>query len=526
MFIQEHEKRFDWIKNEICTPFFIKRQVENYKETGIVKAITVEEHQAELLQDFNDVPPDILFVMRDKVQNPNNTNEGDIQYKTIISEIIKKSGNKKKNSFVKKESEYMKNLINSKITNENIYANQNTIDIEKRSKLIVENINNSKTLRYQKNEDDLSANITDYSYTKEELKNALDNVDEWISTYKLSPKYKEYPHFGHRILDIILTACSCAFFKEYRDNILENISQAEIVKIPMFIFITGEPYSGKTRLLLFLKNLLGIEGDVIDCEKLFNNIRGNNKYNKNLYGPMTSRNRMPILLDEIKSNLLNDEEKSFTSFIKTMSNNPDTSTSVIFTSNVIGFTMPESTQRRCQIFMIENLFGDEKVNADYDGIIAKTTNTFSKILWSKMFNHLNDDVIFTRTNHLNKDINYLYLAKKALKEMYSECDYQLPDYFDDNLINDLDDHGKKIWVEFIHAYKKDIKRQKTHDKERVLNINKSLFKTSGDYGKAFTMYLNYLPNSLIASTEKQLFILIKEDGFFEWLGIKNPYSIF
>ena len=514
--VEHFEKNFNYLKKQ-TSPYFIKKQIDYYKEFHQVKMLSAEESDEVMYEDIEELSDDMYSAIA-KINKNEDISSLSEDTKYVIN-VMKKSSKKIKDRYVKKDKDDIQSNIHQLKEEVIMTSSDKSAAVEQRSKIMFEDsADGRKIINYQPTDDSRASVISNFDYSREDLEKGIRNLDDWIGTYRISTKYDV--GFGKKIMDIILAGFSSVFFKEFRERIYHEETINQITKIPMFIVLAGQAESGKSELLNYMNRLLGNRRNAY----AYNKIIGGKNPDVILGGPVTSGNRMPIMIDEANVKHFSDSGNKLSQFIKSVSNDINTAPAIFFTTNTENFSMPTETRRRSHIYMMQNIFVKSEIKADYAAVLERADNTLFKIFCTKMVKHLDDEEIYKKINHATKDIDFLYLTKVIFKEMYDELGLEYPDYLSEELIDDYDSTGRREW-KMLFLNNKEVFTSTLYEGEYILTVLSSFFHPNqGVRDSNITFYKEYLPDKCrYEAISNEMHLVIKEKEFFEWLDIEDPF---
>lgn len=504
--------RFNLLK-EKSTPCFSERRKEYYrnnKKDFVILKQSSEEERINISEDkikkLFDVAPDLI----DKVMD----NKHNSEFVKIVTEEIKLETIKKNDKYIFDKNESIKNKtkrreIIRKIYNFNTISNKdNNNSLDNRPGLYLKKENGKYNIYYEplfNNPDKLAENISTLSYTKEELRKELLNIEAFMNTYN---QFNLPLKFKQRNMDIIMSCFQMPFAKEIRE-LLGN----DLKKIHVFSILVGRSNLGKTQLINMISKLIGVNQEGIFLEpnpskSFYNNI------SNYLMVKGNDINRMPLLIDDVRN-----FGNPMTNFIKSIDNNHNTAVGFILSANIDGFSLPYEVSNRSIQFIYNE--GADLSSGDNSNlpIIEQTNNLLFKIYLKKMLNILNLD---NNNKYFNIDSfssDSICITRSIFKDLYIEADLPKPDFLVDNFTNDYIVEGKRMWKDLLYSISKPLNsRTIPESNQTVIYIEQNLF----DNQKQYQYYMQYLPSDIVYNSSKnQKVIVLDREKFFDWLGTRD-----
>ena len=273
--------------------------------------------------------------------------------------------------------------------------------------------------------------------TDEEIKNSIESLFHLIKSYeKYVPRYDA--EYGSRIIEAILYSFSGPFLQEMRKRIAKETYSTKELNIPMFMFLGGDTYSGKTTLTKLIRKMMGIY-DSID-PPVYSGIIGKASPQwradtvKQIDVWLREDNVVPIFVDELDDNFFTQRSEEL---IKDLANETSTSERntccFIGNTNTKNFRMPNQAERRSYYIPIDRSI---KKSAESDESYNRIANEIDSILFDDFVMRMskiisNDEVDFEKyCNCLDgKKLDFLSPAREIFKEYFKIAGKEIPEWF-------------------------------------------------------------------------------------------------
>ena len=337
---------------------------------------------------------------------------------------------------------------------------------------------------------------------KEELRKQLQKLENFIESYYIFSTRKDREVLK-RCFEAILFAFVSPFIWMMRKEVEKERSKEKIAEIPIILILGGLANTGKTKLLLFINQLLGNSFDVFNYRDVYH------RNQRILYDFFNTNNLFPILVDEIYDNFFKGEGERL---IKTLTNTlTEPHPCLIGTSN-IGFSAEAQVIRRIYYLHFESPFPEDKETKE------KADRYFEEkvgLVEDKLFKHF-----LVKFTELVKEGGYfkledpLYGGRVVFRAMFEEAGLSVPDFLSERPCGDYYKIGSIEWQALYRTKKEEFKEMK-EDGEEFLVIDLKSFYDS----KEAEQLKNKLPPSIIKSSGTPL--ILYKNRFFDFIGYKE-----
>lgn len=360
------------------------------------------------------------------------------------------------------------------------------------------------------------AEVYDRQASSVEIRKSIENLNRFISAYKdfVSSPDPENENLSH-VFETILYAFTAAYIFMLR----RQTTSSRKTDIPIMLIIGGRASSGKSSLLAYIDALLSgrkllREDHYYQYEKV---ATGKNSL-ENLF---MSDNTYPLLVDEVAPNFFNSKASSKgEALIKYLANTLDGKhPAMICTTNTDTFNIPAQVERRIYYLQVDACFDDEykgQSSAYYEDVL----NSADNILFRDFCFRMGEKIAHQEDLFGEDDFDYLYCARRIFEEYYNVAGLEVPAYMPKKLYRDYANRGREMWKVLFQqdqssfTYKEIGKDGKP---ELVVNLKEI---TTGT--KDTNVYMNYLKQDLLVEAAG-IYTILRADGFFEWIGVKNPW---
>ena len=360
------------------------------------------------------------------------------------------------------------------------------------------------------------AEVYDRQASPEEVKRSVENLNRFISAYKdfVSAPDPDNENLSH-VFETILYAFTAAYIFMLR----RATTSSRKTDIPIMLIIGGRASSGKSSLLAYIDALLSgrkllREDHYYQYEKV---VTGKN----NLENLFKSENTYPLLIDEVAPGFFNSKASSKgEALIKYLANTLDGKhPAMICTTNTDTFNTPPQVARRIYYLQVDACFDDEckgQASSYYEEVLNDADN----LLFRDYCYRMGEMIAHQEDLFGDGDFDYLYCTREIFKEYYQIAGIEVPSYMPTRLYRDYANRGREMWKVLFQqdqnsfTYKETGKDGKP---ELVVNLKEI---TTGS--KDTNVYMNYLKHDLLVEAAG-IYTIIRADGFFEWIGVKNPW---
>ena len=171
------EKRFSHFVDNTLN-YFPKNQIKHYKEHGMLLPIKENHENDEDLDTILAMPAEVISELAGELAESGDGQEDNEYYLNILN----KSVSRKKNGIVKKDKSKIQDVISKAKKPHNV--EEDAQSIEDRTLIL----NNPDNPYYYQSKTE-SVHLESFEYTKEDLIKGLQNIDNWINTYKSFERY-------------------------------------------------------------------------------------------------------------------------------------------------------------------------------------------------------------------------------------------------------------------------------------------------------------------------------------------------
>lgn len=364
----------------------------------------------------------------------------------------------------------------------------------------------------------------------DDVKKTLLLIEEIIQGYKTySSNYNKF--IGNKIFETILYA----FTAPYLSYIRYHSDQTLKTEIPVFLFLGGNAGSGKSTMLSIIGRMTQYDTTIksfFDYSQTSQHdseserTKRSRTFIKNIF---KENNVSPVFIDEIPANFFTTAGEDIivnTTNTLTTDNHPV----MIGTTNSENYSMHERATRRTYYIQMNIPFKENTraESAEYSqGIFEKLNTTLFQDFLARFADLIADKNTKLFQVDKNGKLDFLYLSRRIFRHYYNSIGMEIPEYFNENLLDDFKAQAKEKWrTLFLSSSDKD--NIFTYNKEKNilyfhhmnLNNNGTRYVKEGPS----QVYLDALPAYLSERNNKEQVIPIKAKEFFEWLGEKNPYK--
>ena len=360
------------------------------------------------------------------------------------------------------------------------------------------------------------AEVYDRKASDAEVRKSIDNLNRFICAYK---DFVSSPDPDNENLSHIFETILYAFTASYIFMLRRETSPSRRTDIPIMLIIGGRASSGKSSLLAYIDALLSgrklaREDHYYQYEKVAS---GKNSL-ENLF---LSDNTYPLLVDEVAPGFFNSKASSKgEALIKYLANTLDGKhPAMICTTNTDTFNIPAQVERRIYYLQVDACFNDEckaQASAYYEDVLNDADN----LLFRDYCFRMGEKIAHQEDLFGEEDFDYLHTTREIFKEYYKIAEMEIPSYMPTRLYRDYANRGREMWKVLFQQDRDSFTYQekgKDGKPELVLNLNEIT-----TLKKDTNVYMNYLKQDLLVEAAG-IYTILRADGFFEWIGVKNPW---
>ncbi len=360
------------------------------------------------------------------------------------------------------------------------------------------------------------AEVYDRQASETEIRKSIENLNRFISAYKdfVSSPDPDNENLSH-VFETILYAFTAAYIFMLR----RETTSSRKTDIPIMLIIGGRASSGKSSLLAYIDALLSgrkllREDHYYQYEKV---ATGKNSL-ENLF---LSDNTYPLLVDEVAPNFFNSKASSKgEALIKYLANTLDGKhPAMICTTNTDTFNIPAQVARRIYYLQVDACFDDEckgQASAYYEDVLNDADN----LLFRDYCFRMGEKIAHQEDLFGDGDFDYLYCTREIFKDYYRIAEIAVPGYMPERLYRDYANRGREMWkVLFQQDQTSFTYKEKGKDGKPELVVNLKEITTGT---KDTNVYMNYLKQDLLVEAAG-IYTILRAEGFFEWIGVKNPW---
>ncbi len=363
---------------------------------------------------------------------------------------------------------------------------------------------------------DRKAEIYDRQASDDEVRKSIENLNRFISAYKdfVSSPDPDNENLSH-VFETILYAFTAAYIFLLR----RETSSSRKTDIPIMMIIGGRASSGKSSLLAYIDALLsGRKLLREDHYYQYENLTSGKNSLENLF---KSENTYPLLVDEVAPNFFNSKASSKgEALIKYLANTLDGKHSaMICTTNTDTFSIPAQVARRIYYLQVDACF-DENFKGQASAYYESVLNDADNLLFRDFCYRMGEKIAHQEDLFGTEDFDYLYCTRQIFREYYRIAGMEVPDYMPTKLYRDYANRGREMWKVLFRKDQSSFDyREKGKDGKPELAVNLKEITTGS---KDVNVYMNYLKQDLLVEAAG-IYTILHADGFFEWIGIKNPW---
>ncbi len=349
----------------------------------------------------------------------------------------------------------------------------------------------------------------------DEVKHSIENLCRFISAYKdfVSSPDPDQENQSH-VFETILYAFTAAYIFLLRKEATSNRRD----DIPIMLIIGGRASSGKSSLLAYIDALLS--GRHLQREDHYYQYEKLAKRNalENLF---MSENTYPLLVDEVAPGFFNSRSSGKgEALIKYLANTLDGKhPAMICTTNTDTFNIPAQVARRIYYLQVDACFDDNQkaqATAYYEDVMREADN----LLFRDFCYRMGEKAAHHEDLFGGGDFDYLYCAREIFRDYYRIAGMDVPDYMPKKLFRDYANRGREMWKVLFQQDQASFtynEKGKTGKPELVVNLKEI---TAGS--RDVNVYMNYLRQDLLVEAAG-IYTILRADGFFEWIGVRNPW---
>lgn len=360
----------------------------------------------------------------------------------------------------------------------------------------------------------------------EEIKEGVELLFKLIESYKeFVPRYTD--DYGKRIIEAIFYSFTSPFLQKLRKQAAQSTTSTKELNIPLFMFIGGDSYSGKTSLVKLIRKMMGIYRDIeFDT---YSNIIGKKEKQwradtiKQIDLWMWEDNVIPLFIDELDNDFF---AKKSEELIKDLANSTARSRRntccFIGNTNTKLFKMPKQAERRSYYLPVDlPVARNSKSDAAYDEIVTKTDNKlfndFVMRLSQKIYYEEADLEKFTKIGN-NEKLDFLYPTREIFKEYFRIAGKEIPKWFPEERRDDIAENNMMKWQTRYISNREMFLVRKHNGKAAYYFSFLPLIKEMGKNSNVAEDYLDALDLDvkLYHSTEA---VILDIKKFHEWIGV-------
>ncbi len=360
------------------------------------------------------------------------------------------------------------------------------------------------------------AEVYDRQASDEEVRKSIENLNQFISAYK---RFVSSPDLDNENLSHVFETILYAFTAAYIFILRRETTPSRKTDIPIMLIVGGRASSGKSSLLAYIDALLSgrklvREDHYYQYEKM---VSGKNVL-ENLF---LSENTYPLLVDEVASSFFNSKASNKgEALIKYLANTLDGKhPAMICTTNTDTFNIPAQVARRIYYLQVDACFDEEykgQASAYYEDVL----NAADNLLFRDFCFRMGEKIAHRENLFGGEDFDYLYCTREIFKDYYRIAGIEVPSYMPTGLYRDYANRGREMWkVLFQQDQESFTYRENEKDGKPELVVNLKEITTGV---RDTNVYMNYLKHDLLVEAAG-IYTIIRAEGFFEWIGVKNPW---
>ncbi len=477
-----------------------------------------------IILEMDDISSDRDIVKKERKEIENSE---DIAY-----EIVHEAINKRKNKPTIKSKQTINQQVKKKIERIIVKKVENESEINRDcfySKIDLRNTKNNITGLFVKS-DLNSSNLKPFGrkVSRDEILNSLKSLNNYMQGFEnYTSDYSD--EYGKRIFESILCIFTSPFVYELRDKLEIEENRLDI---PQFVFIGGEPGSGKSSLLSIMSKLTGInKGDFYLWKDLLGT-RGNSQKRDRIdriQSWIMENNVNPILVDEIDNEFFTNVKYGRNFIVDTANlcaRKSDPYPIFIGTTNTKSYALPKEARRRSYYLIIDRILKKSQESTKffkdrYDSI----DNTLFCDFCYRMSQRLESNEDYKWDNYTEENsFDFLFNTREIFKDYYEEVEMPLPRYFPEKKYNDDTQANKEKWANLYRGSKELF----IYDKDtgnmffQITSLNEN-YRTYG--ASTGQIYADALPQEVcVGSVHGVINIELYADKFFDWIEVENPYK--
>lgn len=511
------EKRFESIYLE--TEDFIPRNIcEQYQRGTYINLVdmTIEEKTDNLIEQLieHDYTPYINEIGLQKIEQlQTETQIQEEQYKETL-EIIAATTKVKSGLLIKKPQYELINMapkvkdIIFKATKTEQSLERFSLTYKDTEKTTFRLFNANNTLDQQSRPPERFSKKA----SVDELKKSLSVIGNFILAYQdyvtnPDPQKRNLSRIYEVILYAMLSAYICVMRRESYDNKED---------VPVILVIGGRASSGKSNLLAFIDAQLS--GRKLPRDEHYFQYKDLSRKGviKDIF---MSENTYPLLVDEVAPNFFNSKgADKGEELIKYLSNKKaEIGPVMLCTTNTSTISLPAQVKRRIHYVQVDSCFDElkkGKANKYYKEVMDEVDNSLFRDVCYRLDEMLaNGQSLFDDSTG-----DFLKVIRNIFEQYYEETGIELPQFFPKKLHNDYEERGRDMW-RTLYLNSKETFNSQDNGSSLVVKL-----KDNVNYNnQSYQSYLHYLrPDILIE--DSGVFVKIKCEPFFSWIGLKNPYK--
>lgn len=368
--------------------------------------------------------------------------------------------------------------------------------------------------------------------TDEEIKEAVELLFELIESYKkFVPRYDD--NYGARIIEAIFYSFTSPFLQQLRKQVTQNTTATKELNIPMFMFIGGDTYSGKTSLVKLIRKMMGIY-KVIKIDD-YSNIVGKQEKQwrsdtiKQIDLWMREDNVVPLFIDELDNDFF---AKKSEGLIKDLANatarSERNTCCFIGNTNTELFKMPKQAERRSYYLIVDRpVKQSSESDSTYNKIVMKADNK----LFNDFVMKMSQKIFYEETNlekfnkiGNNEKLDFLYPTREIFKEYFRIAGKKIPEWFPEERRDDIAENNMMKWY-MRYTSNPEMFLVRKYKGKTVYHFN--FFPLIKEMGKNSNVAKDYLDAldldvKLYHSTEA---VILDIKKFHKWIGVPVPEKV-
>lgn len=428
--------------------------------------------------------------------------------------ILEKITAKKDNNIVLKTANKIKEILKEESTKKirikaTILSNQSEEYEDLRNLLVYDKTSKNILINKDFKEESEKKLLESYplEIDIEKLNFSLTRVEKFIKSYSKFTASKD-KSLEKKIFEAILYTFTSPVVWLMREDVYHNMSKEKVAEIPPFLIIGGTAGTGKTKLLMFMNQLLGNKYPILDYKKI------DNRGKTYLESLIRTENIFPIIVDEVSQNLFAGNGEAL---IKNVANTIIEPHPCLIGATNQEFTSEAQVIRRVYYIDLPHaILPESKKEAERyfkeEVEIDKIKDDLFKMYLHEYVNVINSDKKFYKIE------DPLWLGREIFKEFYRKIGVEVPRFVNEEPIGDYYKIGSEKWRGFYEMHKSDqriVRIDKINGDEVVfvdlLAVYRERYKT-GELEKR-------VPPYVIKSRGNPL--ILYKDKFFEFIDLKS-----